>query len=430
MSQLMNMNNSMLLQRSGGGGGALVVAQTGATLGLAEWTVHTMGGTRYSFESADAPGAYLQLVDGKLVVAPLAQSFTNEVFEAHAVPVAGADQATAWPGSTDCFYFQHVASDLYLQISENDHALVLGPTVPGAYAVWKILNQGVKDARSVHLWFNLSEPSDQIYSEVSTAQPATPGSYFVAIGFGDAAQQIPQGYFGIQVRADGVRQAIFSLWGLAPLSDPTKPVPFALTVGDGVTVVPFDGEGEGISARWPVAWTDMKAQRFCLVAKPNATTNPAQPGFGSIQGTALSAYVAIDGAPWKLLATLQAPYGGGQVISKSFYAFCEDFVRNGLVANDTRPRSPWQPRAAMFANTFARGMASRRSPYIDTATYTATTHPMANILAAGESGIHGFYLGTGLQFGVNFATQSFPLPNTVLRTDGVAPAMIDMPPGV
>src|SRR5438045_8858751 len=72
-------------------------------------------------------------------------------------------------------------------------------------------------ARSVHLHYP-APAADAFYNEL-TVEKSTPGSYFMACGFG-------HGYFGIQEQSRGRKVGIFSVW------HPTK--------GDDANKAPLD----------------------------------------------------------------------------------------------------------------------------------------------------------------------------------------------
>jgi len=235
-------------------------------------------------------------------------------------------------------------------------------------------------ARSVHLWYT-APAAVAFYNEVTVDQ-STPGSYFMACGFG-------HGYFGIQDRT-GDKVVLFSVW------DPTKgdnPNAVAaeqrvqvLHQDPRVTIKRFGGEGTGAQCFLPYEWKTGETCRFLVTASP------------ARDQTAYAAYFfRNDTHQWRHLATFQTRTAGDPL--KGLYSFVEDFRRDG--------RSPGEVRKARYTNGWVKSGDGRWLP-LTKARFTADKTPLDDIDAAPVEG--GFSLATGGE-----TRTTHPLGSTLTR---------------
>jgi hypothetical protein len=229
-----------------------------------------------------------------------------------------------------------------------------------------------RDARSVHLWWHPSPEAQAFYNEVKVDQ-STDGSYFCVCGFS-------HGYFGIQQSSTGSRHVIFSVW------DPGNPMDFSAKPGDvpvdrnvkvlfcdsAVTTKRFGGEGTGQQSFYQLPWENGKTYKFLVTAKPDQNR------------TAYAAYIFDPRINrMKHLATFSTLANGDLI--KGPYSFDEDFRRDG--------KSPLEVRSAYFANGWIQSASDGKWQPFNSATFTATNHPLTNIDAWSDS--NGFGLATG-----------------------------------
>ena len=337
-----------------------------------------------------------------------------------------AVDASANGGAGDV-YLQNEASQTYLQVQPERGTRTFVGALPAQeekrFATWQLLDEAVADARSVHLNFGLPDGvnlADLFYIEMQPGQDdATPtGTYYSAIVFGSSHQgdRQPAGYFGIQRLSNGQKMLIFSGWNKPEFPNDNPTVHWQ---ANNVEVVDFGNEGTGISARLtPAAWTDTHWQRFCLHAEPYTKTD--DPGdLGHKTGTLVSAYADLDRAGWQHMATIFFPYAQGQLFTKGFYSFIEDFKRNGLHSTVEGTRSPWEPRSANFQNVCIRSKpAAALLKVIDKAVFTAhSPHPFSNMSVFGEVARPSFYMTTGAAFDTQYATNLYKRrrPGTTIR---------------
>ncbi len=332
-------------------------------------------------------------------------------------------------GNAGDVYLQNEASQTYLQVQPDRGTGTFVGALPAEeerrFAMWQLLDQAVPDARSVHLRYNLPKDinlADLFYIEVQPGQDDTTptGTYYCAIGYGSSRRgdRQPCGYFGIQRLPNGQKMLIFSGWNKPEFPNDNPTVHWK---ADSVKVVGFGNEGTGISTRLtPAAWTDTHWQRFCLHAEPY--TNTDHPGdLGHKTGTLVSAYADLDRAGWHHMATLFFPYAQGQLFTRGFYSFIEDFKRNGLHSNVEGTRSPWEPRSANFQNICIRSKpAAALLKVKDKATFTAySPHPFSNMTASGNVSSPTFYMTTGTANDTEYATNLYKRrrPGSTIRAN-------------
>ncbi len=193
--------------------------------------------------------------------------------------------------------------------------------------------QNPQAARSVHLWW--AAPPAQIAVTEMTIDDSTPGSYFMALGFGG-------GYFGLQELPDKRKIAIFSVWDNWRGDNPDAvTAPYRVEVlapGDGVEATRFGGEGTGVKTVWPFSWKTGRTYRFMI----RATSDRDR--------VIYSAYISGDGIKdWKLMASLRAPSTSRDI--RGLYSFIEDFRRDG--------KSVLQARRARFGQGWVQASSGQ-----------------------------------------------------------------------
>ncbi len=173
-------------------------------------------------------------------------------------------------------------------------------------------------ARSVHLQWQSAE-TEVFYLETAVTQ-STPGSYFMACGWGG-------GYFGIQDLRDGKKVAIFSVWDPTKGDDPKAVRPEdrveLLHEGDGVRIKRFGGEGTGGQCMVDFPWAIGGTVRFLVRAERHG------------EKTAYSGWIhdGTDG-PWRHLVTFRTRNQGK--LLRGLYSFVEDFRRDTRSVEDVR----------------------------------------------------------------------------------------------
>jgi hypothetical protein len=263
-------------------------------------------------------------------------------------------------------------------------------------------------ARSVHLAWDAPAGTD-FYNEL-TVDRTTPGTYFMACGFG-------HGYFGMQdlngkpngLAGDGGKTdkvVLFSIWDPYK-GDDAKAVPDekrveVLASGDGVRLGRFGGEGTGGQSFFTYPWAVGETCRFLVRARPEGDK------------TAFSGYFyRNDTKAWQHLATFRTVTGGKPL--GGYYSFVEDFRRDG--------KSRGERREAQFGNGWVRSIADGAWVSLDRARFTGDRTPLDNV----DAGLTGaaFYLFTG-----GDVANHLKLGGTVVRppTAGATPPA-DLPPG-
>ena len=233
-----------------------------------------------------------------------------------------------------------------LQAPRAQDAPETSPIVPSA--------QNSQAARSVHLWW--AAPPAQLATTEMTIDDSTPGSYFMALGFGG-------GYFGLQELPDKKRVAVFSVWDNWRGDNPDAvTAPYRVEVlapGDGVETARFGGEGTGVKATWPMGWKNGRPYRFLIRAVPDRDR------------IIYSAYVSGDGIKdWKLMASMRAPSNARDL--RGLSSFIEDFRRDG--------KSVLQSRKARFGQGWVQA-ASGQWLALTRARFGADSNTQLNINA-------------------------------------------------
>jgi hypothetical protein len=224
-------------------------------------------------------------------------------------------------------------------------------------------------ARSVHLQWNSPE-TDVFYLEARVTQ-STPGSYFMACGWGG-------GYFGIQELRDRKTVAIFSVWDPTKGDDPNAVKPEErvelLHEGEGVRIKRFGGEGTGGQCMVDFPWTVGATVRFLVRAE--------------VQGekTAYSGWLYDEGRrSWRHLVTFRTRAAGKRL--RGLYSFVEDFRRDRRSVDDVR--------RAEFGRGWTKTAAGAWQP-LTQARFTASraAWEARDNLDAGPA-VNGYYLATG-----------------------------------
>ena len=287
----------------------------------------------------------------------------------------------------------------------DDLAVTVGPIHRGdRRAMWLFGEQGVADARSIHLRYEAPPGLALLYNEIDPLE-APPGTFFCMAGFGvDARGLDPGGYAGVQELFDGTRIAIFSVWHR--LIDDERPVADARATAVAVNAdayeTPFSGEGSGTSIRLPFDWWSVGDApiRLVVTAEPLA------------DDTVLTAYIARGRESWISLGAILRAGTGGRLMSGP-YGFVEDFARTGNAdAIAAAERSPYRLRAARFANPWCGvGPVATILEPVTRATVTAySPHPLENLAAELSPSPAGF--GVLLSTGTPAADQPPPIGAT------------------
>jgi hypothetical protein len=224
-------------------------------------------------------------------------------------------------------------------------------------------------ARSVHLAFPAPEGA-LFYHEVVIGQ-STPGSYFMVCGWNT-------GYFGIQELTDGRKVVLFSVWDPTRGDDPASVKPEdrveCLHQAAEMRIRRFGGEGTGGQCMGEFNWHLGETNRFAVA--------------GTVQSnkTAYAGYLwRADRQQWQHLVTFRTRTGGQPL--KGYYAFLEDFRRDG--------RSVQEVRRARFGNGWVKTAAGEWFP-LTKARFTASGaewEAKDNINAGVEA--TWFFLATG-----------------------------------
>ncbi len=303
-----------------------------------------------------------------------------------------ARTAGAWKFEKGPKHYVRIASDTRpsnkLHI-ENGQQPGLSPAEESWWsAQWAVDEDLVRDARSVHLSYDVGEIS-RAYLEVEILE-SHPSTYFMAIGFSG-------GYFGVQQHAGDNGMLIFSLWDATTekkrANVPAEDRARVVEVGRGATGTAFGNEGTGVSARLlePVKQGD--AFSFYLVAEIEDTDTAS-----TRIRTTYTAYAARRGGAWRMIGKIDRPTTG--TLIRGLYSFVEDYRRNGQddgVA--ARDRSPYQRRTAIFRRGWVLPKTGSWVP-IRGAKFTAwSPQPLESINASGVAGEltegYAFRLDTG-----------------------------------
>ena len=258
-------------------------------------------------------------------------------------------------------------------------------------AMWRIDEDCVPDARSIHLRYPSESAVSLFYNEVYPHH-APPGTYFCTSGFGtDSRSPGPSGYAGIQRRADNSQIAIFSVWHR--MAGQETPVAGALAtivaMHPAAHGTAFSGEGSGSSIRLPLPWQVGSGEpvRFVITAETLG------------DDTVLSAYVARGNEPWISLGAILRAATGGRLM-KGLYAFIEDFARTGNVAGvAAAERSPYRAHSCVFADPWvvASPPSAGLEPLREITVTAYSPHPLENLSAepAAQKASFGVFLATG-----------------------------------
>jgi hypothetical protein len=251
-------------------------------------------------------------------------------------------------------------------------------------------------ARSVHLHWSAPEGTE-FYNEM-TVERSTPGTYFMACGFG-------HGYFGMQELAGKNNRAgdngktdkvvIFSIWDTRQ-GDNAKAVPEEqrvelLAKGDDVRTGRFGGEGTGGQSFYTYPWKIGETCRFDVQAKVEGDK------------TAYTAYFyRNDTKQWQLMATFRTAAGGKAL--NGYYSFVEDFRRDG--------KSATERREARYGNGWVKALDGGWVS-LSKARFTGDRTPSDNV----DAGLVGnlFYLVTGGE-----TVNTTKLNATIVRSAGNA----------
>jgi hypothetical protein len=227
-------------------------------------------------------------------------------------------------------------------------------------------------ARSVHLGYQAPE-GDAFYNELVVDQSVN-GSYFMACGWNT-------GYFGIQqLGAPDQKVVIFSVWDPTTGDDPQRVKAEdrveVLYEGQDVRLKRFGGEGTGGQCLAPLVWEI--GETLCFLMRAEVQD----------QKTAYTAWVRRKTkSEWWKLATFRTRTGGKKL--SGYYAFIEDFRRDGQSVQETR--------RARFGNSWVRTSPDVRGwKAVGTARFTASgaEWESKDNIDAGE--VDGwFYLATG-----------------------------------
>ncbi|SIN95640.1 protein of unknown function [Singulisphaera sp. GP187] len=238
--------------------------------------------------------------------------------------------------------------------------LVLGLSVAQA-------DERLKDiaCRSVHLGYPAPE-GVLFYNEITIQQSAV-GSYFMVCGW-------DKGYFGLQELGNGKKLLIFSVWD-SNQNDPkavkedqrTK----LISKDEKVRIGRFGGEGTGGQSFFDYDWKVGATYRLLVTAKVND------------QRTEYSGYFFVpETQDWKHLVTFSTVTGGKNL--SGYYAFIEDFKRDGVSAT--------KARQAHFSNGWVMTKAGD-SVSLSKARFTGDSNPVMNINAAVDG--ERYFLATG-----------------------------------
>ena len=153
----------------------------------------------------------------------------------------------------------------------------------------------------------------------------------------------------------------------------------------------FSGEGVGSSIRLPLDWAAAAHApvRFVVAAE----------ALGS--DTVVSCYVAHGERSWISIGAILRARTGGRLLG-GLYGFVEDFVRNGAAPDvAAEERSPYRPRAGIFANPWVRGSppSGVLGPLTQIRMTAYSPHPLENLLAEHSDEIEDFgvLVATGTQ---------------------------------
>ncbi|MBR1870598.1 MAG: DUF3472 domain-containing protein [Kiritimatiellae bacterium] len=231
-----------------------------------------------------------------------------------------------------------------------------------------------RQARSVHLRYEMPPQAVSEMSVAMTVRESTPGSYFCALAFDG-------GYMGLQELPNRDRVAIFSVWDPGdpmdshareenvPDSDRTR----VLYTGEGVRLNRFSREGTGAQAIMPLAWKENEKYTFTVSAEKDGERH-----------VAFSAYCGKPGDSEKTkIATFSTHGTGGDAQLKNTYSFVEDFRRDFNSAQEVR--------RAEF--TGVRVGDDSSSSEVMHAIFTGDRNPALSVDAGSVK--NGFFLQTG-----------------------------------
>lgn len=232
-----------------------------------------------------------------------------------------------------------------------------------------LMEEARRQARSVHLQYELPDQPVMRMSADVTVRETVPGSYFCALAF-------TGGYVGMQDLPGGERVAIFSVWDTEdPFDVKTREADVhkdrrvrILYSGPGVRVKRFEGEGTGAQTMMPFDWKVGETYTFTVESAPDGDNR-----------TAFTAYCRPRGGEDFKIATLSTCGCGGRADIDGVMSFVEDFVRNGESAK--------QVRRADFTRICAG------TSVVSHAVFTGDRNPVKTVDAGPVP--EGFFLQTG-----------------------------------
>ncbi len=232
-----------------------------------------------------------------------------------------------------------------------------------------LMEEARRQARSVHLQYELPAGSVRRMTADVTVRDTVPGTYFCALAFNG-------GYVGMQDLPSGERVAIFSVWDTEdPFDFKTREADVhmdrrahVLYSGPGVRVKRFEGEGTGAQTMMPFAWKVGETYTFTVESEPD--------GDGR---TVFTAYCRMPGGEDFKIATLSTCGRGGDPNLAGVMSFVEDFIRNGESVKHIRRAD------------FTRICAGTSS--VSHAVFTGDRNPAKTVDAGSVP--EGFFLQTG-----------------------------------
>ena len=259
-------------------------------------------------------------------------------------------------------------------------ALAVGAARAETVSQEVLLEEAKRQARSVHLQYEMPDRPVKRMSADVTVRETVPGTYFCVLAFNG-------GYIGLQELVDGSRVAIFSVWdtedfvNTAAKEADVKEEERACVLysGEGVRVKRFQGEGTGAQTMMPFDWKVGETYTFTVESSSDESGR-----------TAFTAYCRKPGEGDFKIATLATRGLDGRPYLQGVMSFVEDFVRNG--------KSARQVRRADFTNVTAcitpvSDGGDDVSEIVAHATFTGDRNPVSTVDAGSVPG--GFFLQTG-----------------------------------
>jgi len=207
---------------------------------------------------------------------------------------------------------------------------------------------------SVHLNYEIPPNTGQaawFYNEITVpAGNDIPGSFFMAIGFGE-------GYFGIQVNSAWEKRILFSVWSPCKTNKPSEiPVNQRVTLsrkGEQIHSGEFGDEGSGGQSYRMYNWKSGTTYRFLLHGEPSTDNSTDYTAW----------FYAPEDGKWQLIASFRRPQTSTYL--QRLHSFLENFQpetgnipRMGLYSNQWiyTTSGVWTPiyRAKFTADATAR----------------------------------------------------------------------------